>query len=320
MTSEAQQAAATPEISYAMASWNSRQYLVEAVESALGQEGVAVEVLIVDDGSTDGSDALAEDLARQDARVRFFRTPRNLGPAGARNIALQEMRGRWFGVLDSDDLIRPARSRRLLALAEEAGAQIVADDLILFSTTDPGTKFLGAYWPADGMLTLETYLADSILFKQRPNPGFLKPLIRADFLREHGISYDTDLKIGEDDKLIIDCLLKGARYAVHREPGYLYRRHGQSISHRLSASHALSMVEANERLRPQFADCSPAARAAFDRRDANYRDAAAYARAVEALKDRKFGSALGALARRPSSLPLLGMLVKGQVERLKSPR
>src|SRR5690606_20291257 len=135
------------------ASYNSRAYLVEAVESALAQEGITAEVLIVDDGSSDGSDGLARERAESDPRIRMLSTPRKLGPGGARNIALKEMRGRWFAVLDSDDLLLPGRSRRLLEQAEASGADLVADDLIVFGNGRE-ERFIGNSAPGQQWVSL----------------------------------------------------------------------------------------------------------------------------------------------------------------------
>src|SRR3989304_2564250 len=89
------------DVSFAIACHNSLPYLDEAVASALGQQDVTVEVIIVDDGSKDGSLARAKEWAERDARVRVLQTPENLGPGGARNLAIESMRGTWYAVLDS---------------------------------------------------------------------------------------------------------------------------------------------------------------------------------------------------------------------------
>ena len=101
-----------PDVSFLVASYNSAAYLAAATASALAQRDVAIEVVIVDDGSSDGSRELAAALAARDGRVLCLGTPVNRGPAGARNLALAAARGRWLAVLDSDDLIDPDRSRR----------------------------------------------------------------------------------------------------------------------------------------------------------------------------------------------------------------
>lgn len=303
-----------PRISFAVASYNAGAFLRAAVASALGQRGVDVEVLIVDDHSTDGSDAIGQELAAADPRVRFLRTPRNSGPAGARNVALDHARGEWFAILDSDDLLHPDRSARLLAEAEGAQADMIADDLLLFDEdrAAPCRLFLddaraaGAQW-----IALPDYLDETRMYGERPNLGFLKPMIRRDVLTTHAIRYDEALRVAEDDALILACLGAGARYRLLPRPLYFYRKHGKSISHRLQTAHADRMKEASDRLLAAPALNGPATRAPLRRRATAMRRAWAFTHLIEALRARRPVRALGVLAANPDAAVLLHMPIAG---------
>ena len=78
------------------------------------------EFLMVDDASTDGSAALLEDAARRDGRFRVLRSGRNLGVAGARNLALDAMEGSYLAFADADDLVCPQYLERLMEVLAEA--------------------------------------------------------------------------------------------------------------------------------------------------------------------------------------------------------
>ena len=71
-------------------------------------------MLLIDDGSTDGSRALAETLAAEDARIRPLALPENRGPAAARNAGIRAARGRFIAFLDADDRWRPEKLERQL--------------------------------------------------------------------------------------------------------------------------------------------------------------------------------------------------------------
>ena len=305
-----------PDVSFAIASYNCVAYLNAAVDSALAQTGVMVEVIIVDDGSTDGSDQVAAALAKSDPRIRFLRTPQNGGPAAARNMALRAMRGRWFAVLDSDDLITPDRTRRLIDVAANFSADMIADDLVVFGEGLTDVRFLGRSWPECAWLRLDRFLADSAIFGRAPNPGFLKPMISAALLTRTGIVYDERLRIAEDDDLVVRLLLADAHYLLLPEPLYRYRKHDASISHRLSVDHVNRMAAAGERLRALLLAKGKAAIPAFRRRDRALANAVAFTHAIAALKERNLMAALRHVTRQPGSLALFAMPIRAKLTRM----
>lgn len=310
--------ATRPDVSFVMASYNAAPFLTDAVESALRQTGVIVEVLIVDDGSSDDSVAIADAIAWRDPRVRVFRTPRNLGPAGARNIGIAKARGAWLAVLDSDDLLHPMRSARLLAEAAASGADMIADDLLLFDHDRrgaPGLFLDAARAAAPGWIELGAYLDETRMFGRRPNLGFLKPMISLARLGESGIRYDESLRIAEDDALVIALLRSGARYRLLPQPYYFYRKHSSSISHRLSGPNIDRMRAAGERLRADLAGEASVAGPLL-RRDRALTRAWAFTHAIEALKARRIATALGLGLRHPGIVPMLRMPLAGAARKL----
>src|ERR1700687_4259456 len=92
-----------PLISVVMPCYNAAPYLTQAVESALRQSYGNMELILVDDGSTDVSPRIAADLAdRYHGRVTLLHTSR-VGPYPARNLGLQSVRGEYIAFLDADD-------------------------------------------------------------------------------------------------------------------------------------------------------------------------------------------------------------------------
>jgi len=95
-----------PMFSVIMPAYNSQDYVAEAIESVLAQDLPHWELLIVDDGSTDDTLAIATLYAKEDERIRVF-TQGNAGTAAARNRALEHATAPWALMLDSDDMILP---------------------------------------------------------------------------------------------------------------------------------------------------------------------------------------------------------------------
>ncbi len=106
-----------PTVSVIMLAWNSGDYLQRAVDSVLGQTMGDLEIVLVDNGSTDGSvDRLQ--ASRTDPRLRIFRQEGNLGIAGGTNFGVRECRSPWIAIHDADDYSHPLR----LELALKAAA------------------------------------------------------------------------------------------------------------------------------------------------------------------------------------------------------
>ncbi len=95
-----------PAVSVIMPAYNVEPYIGDAIRSALAQTFTDFELIVVDDGSKDGTAEVVKALARQDARVQLVQQA-NRGLAGARNSALRAARGEFFALLDSDDLWEP---------------------------------------------------------------------------------------------------------------------------------------------------------------------------------------------------------------------
>ncbi len=305
-------------MSFLVASYNAARFLEAAVDAALAQTGVSTEVIVADDMSTDDSWAVALRLAQRDSRVRVFQGSDNRGPGGARNLALGHARGRWIAVLDSDDLIHPDRSQRLLDAALRTGADVVADDLLVFDEARllPPELFLGQLARETAVIDLPSYLDQSVMFGPRPNLGFLKPMIRRDFLQSHNIRYDERLRIAEDDDLILQLLAAGATYRVVPSPLYFYRKHGASISHRLSVDHVDRMMEADTRLRARLANADRATSRALKKRSRALRNAWAFTHMLEAVRANRPISVLREAMANPGALPLLRMPIGGAARKL----
>ncbi len=312
----------TPIVSVIMANYNSERYVEAAVRSALGQSIQAVEVIVVDDRSSDNSVARLRAMASGDPRLVVEVMPRNGGPAAARNRALDLARGQWVAILDSDDFVHPARFERLIACADDDGADLIADDLLLFDedNAQPPRRFLDDEWRQTPWIGLADYLDSGRMFNRRPGLGFLKPMIRRAEIERLRLRYDERLRIAEDDLFVIRLLSAGLRYRLHPDLGYFYRKHGQSISHRITARHLEVIAAADAEARAWLPTEDRGATGAMDRRQTSYRRALAFTAAVSALKARQPARAAVALAQQPGAIPLLRMLGEGALAKLKMSR
>lgn len=114
-----------PLVSIIIPVYNAEKWLADSLQSALGQSVADIEVIAVDDGSTDASLEILRDFAARDQRLKVLVNEKNQGQAVALNRGIDLSKGRWIAFLDSDDTFAPDFCRVLLAEAEKSGADIV---------------------------------------------------------------------------------------------------------------------------------------------------------------------------------------------------
>ena len=103
--------------------YNIKEYLERCVDSILAQTWENLEILLVDDGSFDGTELLADELGKRDGRIRVFHKE-NGGSSSARNLGIREARGAYLGFVDSDDYIEPFMYERLYRAIKETGMPV----------------------------------------------------------------------------------------------------------------------------------------------------------------------------------------------------
>src|SRR5690349_14922749 len=99
-----------------MPAWNAEATIVEALHSVAAQTYRNLEIIIVDDGSTDRTAALASEFCVSDPRGHIV-SRSNGGPAAARNLGIAEARGEWIALIDADDLWHPTKIEKQVAIA-----------------------------------------------------------------------------------------------------------------------------------------------------------------------------------------------------------
>ena len=183
-----------PEITVAMPAYNAAADLREAMDSILAQTFEDFELLVVDDGSTDGTFALAG--ATGDSRVRVERLPGNRGRATARNMALGRARGRYLAWMDADDIAHPRRLE-----LQHACLEAQPDTHICGA----GVEYFGHSQAVEFFPELPEAARAAALFGAPVPNGCC--LLRLDAVRSFGLRYDAALARAEDMAFWADALL-----------------------------------------------------------------------------------------------------------------
>ena len=208
----------SPAITAAMLVRDRADLLDEAASSVLAQGEDDLELVICDDGSTDGTWEVARELAARDPRVVLLRNENSVGIPAARNQVLAAARGAYLAICDSDDVSLPGRFTRQRALLDSAPAVAgVGTRFRAFEGADPSSgSEPGWNWGlADGRLP------------------FLFPtaMLRVEAVRDAG-GFDEAFALAEDLELAYRLAARGGTFEIVDEVLLAYRIHGGSITQR----------------------------------------------------------------------------------------
>jgi len=228
-------------VSVVMAAWNAEEHVDDAIASVLAQTVGDWEVLVADDGSTDGTRAAVR--AHRDDRIQLIELEHSGLPAVARNNAIARARGEWIALLDADDVWRPAKLARQLAAATATGADVVhtAAELLRDGRVEQSNVVV----PAGE--TFVALLRGNFVFSS-------SALVRRALLELHG-AFDPDPRLrGSLDYDLWLRLAPHARFAYVDEPLVGYRVHAAQMSGDVSEMNvgALTALENARRLYPEL--------------------------------------------------------------------
>lgn len=208
--------------------YNAKEYLPVCVESILSQQYNAWELLLVDNGSTDGSLELCQHYAEEHGQVRLLRQ-RGGGAAGARNAGLEAAAGTFIVFADADDYLADAQVLgEMVREIESASADILVGNYQrLWKGKLLSAKSHASFHGAD---------RESAAFRFQGffSVGVLSyvwcKMYRRSFLETHSVSFGS-YDYAEDKMFNFACYIHGAKYAFLDRDVYVYRKNDDSISH-----------------------------------------------------------------------------------------
>ncbi len=191
------------DVSIIIPCYNNRETIIETLQSALGQQGASVQVIVVNDGSTDDTEKVLHKSGLM-SKIEYIKQS-NAGVSAARNRGLEHARGRYIVFLDADDLLASDYSSKMLGFLNARDLRIGYCNYRYFTHEDPTKKINLTYPKYEGHVQGEIISEHFI-----PTPGTV--LISKDLLKAN--RFDPDIKGPDDWLLWIQILI--------REPlGYL---------------------------------------------------------------------------------------------------
>lgn len=211
----------SPKVSVIIPAYNVREYIGTSIQSVLGQTFTDLEVIVVDDGSQDGTSEAV--LYYGDPRIRLTAHHQREGPSASRNTGLDMANGEWIAILDADDWWDPSRLERLLGYAEARTLDIVGDDLWICETKGGSTattwksKHFGDRFSHFGK---DLDAADIAALDIHA----IQPIARKETLTRSNLRWRKGMHYSEDFYFLMDAVRRHARIAVYPEALYYYRK------------------------------------------------------------------------------------------------
>lgn len=224
--------------------YNGEKYIRQCIRSVLRQGDIVKEILVINDGSADGTVEIVQAIAQKEKKITLY-TKENGGVSSARNFAMDYVTGKYVWFFDADDIMCRGAAESLVARMEEHGAQIGIGNCVYYFDSNRTTKKT-EIWMEDGVWTDRR--VEILHFYEIPSNKILSTA----FLRENELLFPK-LKIGEDTCFFSKCVSKSACIVTQEQCICLYRVTEQSCSRRYDLT-VLGKLEAFAEIRRFFAE------------------------------------------------------------------
>lgn len=245
-----------PKISIIVPVYNGAEFLRPCIDSILGQTFPDLQVILVDDGSTDESPAICDRYAAQDNRVICIHQE-NAGAAAARNCGLKASTGKYIAFVDSDDWIDQDMYETMISAAEERNCDLVICDCL--KESEAGSciythELPGGYYDREAMVAQyfpQLLMPDSMEYPVTISNWLL--LIRREIIEENRLSFPEGMRFSED-------LLFGSEVGYYAQSmtylkgytPYHYRQNPASVTHTAFKDKWPLLLELYRRIRKSF--------------------------------------------------------------------
>ena len=241
--------------------YNVKEYLERCFASIVKQTYTDLEIILVDDGSTDGSGVLCDELKKRDIRVRVIHKA-NGGLGSARNAGIAHARGTYFGFVDSDDWIKPEMYENMLNLMKKYDAQICACG-IQRVTESGDVSFYN-----DVLDELRIFSAEEALNELPRNERISNSMCNKLFRKETVVGLTINEQIAyEDNPFTPQCVARTQKVVYTSVPFYCYFERRGSLSRSSFSVREFDRVTADrmrlEYYHEHFPMCEDAAAIAF---------------------------------------------------------
>lgn len=216
-----------PDVSIVIPTYNRKDMLREAVESCLCCSDISIEVIVVDDGSTDGTGAMLSS-SFQDSRLRYVFISHG-GASRARNIGIRHAQGTALWFLDSDDILIEKSLKQIFNTMRENNCDIVITPFITLNTIDGTQEIIQSNVCRRIQIEQPTHLFSVFLFCNEETGCNIEfgssALYLTSFIRRHSLWWDERLPYHQDYFFLLVCAVKAPSVSACLSPSFFYRQH-----------------------------------------------------------------------------------------------
>lgn len=222
-----------PFISVIIPVYNVEDYLERCIDSITGQTFKDIEIILVDDGSTDGSGAICDEYANNDKRIRVIHKE-NGGLVSARKAGIKEAKGRYVSNIDADDWLEAEAYEYVTEIVNKNNVDIVCCSFYkeYGALLEKREEYLdeGIYTKRDILNQFKSAVKDKPFYSPVIHDSLCTKLIRRDFLEVFQLRVDDRIVNGEDDAVVLPLLLEIDSVYVCKKSFYHYCVRKTSVS------------------------------------------------------------------------------------------
>lgn len=215
-----------PICSIIMPCYNVEQYIAKAIKSVLQQSMTNFELLVVIDGSPDNSQAIAEEFAKKDNRVKVL-AKENGGVSSARNFGLKEAVGKYIYFIDPDDWIKPNLLEENISLLEKNGS-----DLVVFGILNTFNGLVNTKLELEKKTITKGHAFNLQRDELKAFGYSWNKIYKAEIIRQEGLLFNESLPLWEDCVFNFSYLKSINSYSFNSECYYYYNIYDGSASHK----------------------------------------------------------------------------------------
>lgn len=236
-----------PLVTIIIPAYNAERYLSDCLKSVQEQGYTNLEILIIDDGSSDDTEQICNDFAKKDSRIVVLRQ-QNSGVSSARNNGIRNASGKYIQFLDADDILEPDAVSRLVDCMVRTSADAVSFGYREFDDENESAALREPRGNATDYKLLDRHSVMQCIHYGQISNGVWALFFDRDFLLRHGLHFDTAIPYGEDILFIYQAASVADHFAFLIDQLYLYRNNARGATNKHSIEFARSDLEVISKL------------------------------------------------------------------------